>query len=104
MVAKTIERREHSMRWNSTTITSKMQNEIGPKDFGVCLQILCSELLLSDSNEVVLGKSGIQSIEKMFAWVLWALTAYAEKVGLLERGYLQSSSNFPPYKVIMMIP
>ncbi len=114
LLEKTIERGEHSMRWNPTTILSKMQNEIdvflnyhgwnnrdeliavptisswnddGPKDFGVSVKISSGELLMYELDSVVSGEKEIHLTEKMLAWVLWALMAYADQIGLSERGY-----------------
>ena len=114
LLEKTIERGEHSIRWNPTTILSRMQSEMdvflnyhgwsnrdqlivsptvsswedeGTKNFGVKVQISSGEVLMSESDGVVPGKSEIQAVEKMLGWVLWALIAYADQIGLPERGY-----------------
>ena len=47
------------------------------------------EKLLPDpaSPDDVIGFHAQQAVEKMLGWVLWALIAYADRIGLPERGY-----------------
>jgi hypothetical protein len=51
------------------------------QDFGVMVR-LHPELLMGESDEVVPGREEVEAAEKALAWVLWALFAYGEDLGL----------------------
>ncbi|HEY76936.1 MAG TPA: hypothetical protein G4O00_12335, partial [Thermoflexia bacterium] len=97
-----------SMRWNVTTILHRMQVVIetflryhgyrvgraveavpvspwdrtdGPRDFGVAVRIH-PEVLIGEEDGVVPGREEVRAAEEALAWVLWALFAHAEEVGL----------------------
>ena len=98
-----------SMRWNSTTILHRLQIGInvflayhgwrsdGPlraypsvcdwnsdesRAFGVAVRIASRELLMREPNGVVPGRDQVRRAEQALAWVLWALFAYADRLGL----------------------
>ena len=104
---KDITRGGYTMRWNVTTILHRMQVVIrtflryhgwefgpalmayptitswevaGPRDVAVDVR-LRPELLMSTEREVV-TREDVQRAEQALAWVLWALFAHAERVGL----------------------
>lgn len=105
---KAITRGSGSMRWNPTTIMHKMQvliarflkyhgfqvcralqaypttagwDATGPRDFRVSVS-LHPEVLLGDADGVLPGKIEVQQAQESLAWVLWAILAYAEDLGL----------------------
>ena len=96
------------MRWNVTTILHRMQGVIreflryhgyevgrwlmavpesswergeGPQDFGVRVR-MHPEVLMGEGDGVVPGQEAVARAEEALAWVLWALFAYAEEIGL----------------------
>ncbi len=95
------------MRWNVTTILHRMQGVIreflryhgyevgrgvlavpvsgwereGAQDFGVEMR-LHPEVLIGEKETVMPGPGEVRRAEEALEWVLWALFAYAEKVGL----------------------
>ncbi|MBC7250102.1 MAG: hypothetical protein H5T62_07445, partial [Anaerolineae bacterium] len=106
---KALTRGSGSMKWSPTTILQRMQQVIrvflkfhgftpdgplmvaaelppwdrpGPRDFQVSVGIHTAELLMGDRDGVVPGQDTVRRVEQALAWVLWALFAYAEEVGL----------------------
>ncbi len=55
--------------------------EEGPQDFGVVVR-LHPEVLMGEEETVMPGPGEVRRAERALAWVLWALFAYAEEVGL----------------------
>jgi len=105
---RVLERGRETMRWNVTTILHRMQGVIreflryhgyevgrwlmavpesswergeGPQDFGVRVRIH-PEVLMGEGDGVVPGQEAVARAEEALAWVLWALFAYAEEIGL----------------------
>jgi len=105
---RALERGRETMRWNVTTILHRMQGVIreflryhgyevgrwllavpesswergeGPQDFGVRVRIH-PEVLMGEGDGVVPGQEAVARAEEALAWVLWALFAYAEEIGL----------------------
>jgi hypothetical protein len=99
----------NAMRWNPTTILSRMQatidtflnyhgwnnrellvvsptvsawNDIGPKDYGISVKISSEEILLRESEGVLPGREEVHNAEQALAWLLWALMAYSNRLGL----------------------
>jgi len=105
---RALERGRETMRWNVTTILHRMQGVIreflryhgyeverwllavpesswergeGPQDFGVRVR-MHPEVLMGEEDGVVPGREEVARAEEALAWVLWALFAYAEEIGL----------------------
>ncbi len=53
----------------------------GPQDFGVQVR-MHPEVLMGEGDGVVPGQEAVARAEEALAWVLWALFAYAEEIGL----------------------
>jgi|GEM_PF-965548 len=97
-----------TMRWNVTTILHRMQGVIreflryhgyevgrwleavpessweqgeGPQDFGVRVR-MHPEVLMGEGYGVVPGREEVARAEEALGWVLWALFADAEEIGL----------------------
>ncbi len=108
-ISKAMDRDKGTMRWNVTTIQHRMQVVIhtflryhgwrvsrameavpvsswnrtdGLGDFGVAVRIRAPELLMGEDDGIVPGKGEVQAAEQALAWVLWALFAYAEDLGI----------------------
>jgi hypothetical protein len=108
-VSKAITRGSGSMRWSTSTILHRMQVIItrflryhgwqagGPlqaypelsgwdntktQSFAVTVRIRNPELLMTPGDEIVPGKDAVQAVEQALAWVLWALFAHGEDLGL----------------------
>jgi len=104
---KAITRGGYTMRWNVTTILHRMQVVIrtflryhgwevsptfmayptvtswevaGPRD--VAVEVRLRPELLMTPDEGVVTREDVQRAERALAWVLWALFAYAEQVGV----------------------
>ena len=51
------------------------------------MRIRAPELLMEEEDGIVPGKGELQAAEQALAWVLWALFAYAEDLGLKRPGF-----------------
>ena len=108
-LSKAITRGSGSMRWSTSTILHRMQVIIttflryhgwqagGPlqaypelsgwdntrtQSFAATVRIRNPELLMVPGDEIVPGKDAVQAVEEALAWVLWALFAHGEDIGL----------------------
>ena len=112
-LSKAMVRGGNTLRWSVSTIQHRMQVVIhtflryhgwrvsnvleavpvppwdrtdGPRDFGVAVRIH-PELLMSDDDEVMPGRDEVQAAKKALAWVLWALFAHSDDLGLKRCGF-----------------
>jgi hypothetical protein len=104
-LSKTITRGASSIKWSVPTILHKMEVVIaeflryhgwqmdGPlsvrpdlghngRAFDVTVVIRAPELLMTTEDGIVPGRDAVQQTEKALSWVLWALFAHSEDVGL----------------------
>ena len=108
-LSKSVTRGSGSMRWSVTTIFHRMQvviatflkyhgwraggpllaypvlsewGEEGTQTFGVVARVRSPELLMGERDCIVPGRDEVQQTEKALAWVLWALFAYSDDLGL----------------------
>jgi len=108
-LSKAVTRGSGSMRWSVSTILHRMQvviatflkyhgwrangpllaypalagwEEEGTQTFGVVVRIRNPELLMGPGDGVVPGRGEVRQVEEALAWVLWALFAHSEDVGL----------------------
>ena len=113
-LSKAVTRGSGSMRWSVSTIFHRMQaviatflkyhgwradgpllaypvltgwGEEGTQTFSVVARIRNPELLMGEDDEVVPGRDEVRQAEEALAWVLWALFAYSEEVGLKRPGF-----------------
>ena len=108
-ISKSVTRGSGSMRWSVSTIFHRMQvviatflkyhgwraggpllaypvlsawGEEGTQTFGIVARIRSPELLMGERDSIVPGRDEVQQTEKALAWVLWALFAYSDDLGL----------------------
>jgi len=108
-LSKAIARGSYSMRWNVSNILHRMQVVIDtflryhgwrsggpllaypastgwgkgiPQTFGVIARVQKPELLMRPGDSVAPGHDDVRQVEEALAWVLYALFAYSDDLGL----------------------